>query len=75
MQPNQRFWSGTRTHGGWFVTKRSLPRELGLPAQPPASGGSHVWRWSGVGAGVVLLAAAVALLRSRVRPRARPVSA
>jgi len=75
MKPSQRFWGQQRTHGGWFVTDRSLPRKLGLPAQPPASSGTNVWRWAGIGGGILLLAAAVGLLLFRGRPRARPVSA
>jgi hypothetical protein len=75
MKPGQNFWSGQRTHGGWFVATSSLPDELGLPAQPPTSSGTHMWRWSGIGVGIVLLAAAVGLLTLRLRPRAKPVSA
>jgi len=75
MRPYQRFWGQQRTHGGWFVTDSSLPRKLGLPAQPPASSGTNVWRWAGIGGGILALAAAIGLLLFRVRPRARPVSA
>jgi hypothetical protein len=77
MKPGITFWGVNKTHGGWFVTEKALPRELGLPAQPPrTSGGTHLWRWSGIGGGVLLLAAAVGLLLIRLRPRgAKPVSA
>lgn len=75
MKPGQTFWSGQRTQGGWFVARSSLPHELGLPARPPTPSGTHVWRWSGIGAGILLLAAAVGLLTLRLRPRAKPVSA
>jgi hypothetical protein len=75
MKPGQIFWSGQRTHGGWFVAKRTLGRKLGLPTKPPAASGTDVWRWSGIGAGALILAAAVGLLFLRLRPRAKPVSA
>ena len=77
MAPGQTFWGGQKTHGGWFVTDRSLRGRLGLPATPPSSksSGTHVWRWSGVGAGVLVLGAAVLLLVLRRRPHAKPVSA
>ena len=75
MKPYQRFWGEQRTHGGWFVTASSLPRRLGLPAQPPTSGGTNVWRWVGIAGGILLLGAAGGLMLFRVRPRARPVSA
>lgn len=75
MRPDQKFWSGVRTHGGWFIAKTSLPRLLGLPAQPPTSGGTHVWRWVGIAGGILVLAAALGLLLLRLRPRAKPVSA
>ena len=75
MKPNQTFWGQNKTHGGWFVAQSSLPHELGLPAQPPASSGTHLWRWSGIGGGILVLAAALGLLIFRVRPRGKPVSA
>ena len=75
MKPNQTFWGGNKTHGGWFVAQSSLPHELGLPAQAPTSSGTHLWRWSGIGGGVLVLGAAVGLLIFRARPRAKPVSA
>lgn len=75
MKPGQTFWNGQRAHGGWFVADRSLVRKLGLPAQPPTSGGAQIWRWSGIGVGLLLLASVVGLLLLRLRPRARPVSA
>jgi hypothetical protein len=75
MKPGQTFWDGQRTHGGWFRADSSLRRQLGLPAQPPAAAthGTHVVRWSAVGA-ALLLGAAVCLLVLRRRPRARPAS-
>ncbi|MFL5958645.1 MAG: hypothetical protein ACJ75G_00045 [Gaiellaceae bacterium] len=75
MKPGQTFWGGQRTHGGWFTVESSLPRKLGLPAQPPTSGGTDIWRWSGLGGGALVLAAAIGLLIFRLRPRAKPVSA
>jgi hypothetical protein len=77
MKPGQTFWDGQRTHGGWFTADRSLPRTLGLPAQPPASGssGRHVLQWSAAGGGALVLGAAICLLVLRLRPRAKPVSA
>ena len=62
VRPGQRFWTGNRTHGGWFVSSAELKTalvEAGLPKSPPASGGgSFPWAWTGAGAGafaVVLL--------------------
>jgi hypothetical protein len=60
MRPGQRFWSGTRTHGGWFVAGPGLKAALlaeGLPKSPPAaSSASFPWAWTGVGfAAVVVL--------------------
>ena len=62
VRPGQRFWTGNRTHGGWFVSSAELKTalvEAGLPESPPASGGgSFPWAWTGGGAGafsVVLL--------------------
>lgn len=77
MNPGQTFWGGQRTHGGWFTADRSLPRKLGLPAQPPTSrsSGTHVLRWSAVGVGALVLGGAIGLLVLRLRPRGKPVSA
>lgn len=74
MKPGQTFWSGTRTHGGWFTAKQSLLWKLGLPAQPPTANGTHLRRWAGVGGGALVLAAAVGILLLRLRPRAGLVS-
>lgn len=77
MAPGQTFWGGQRTHGGWFAADRSLRRKLDLPARPPESpsSGTNLWRWSGVGAGALVLGAAIVLLVLRRRPQTRPVSA
>ena len=75
MKAGQTFWAGARTHGGWFVAARSLPRKLGLSTRPPTAGGTHLLRWLGLGAGVFVLVAALGLLVARLRPRARPASA
>lgn len=75
MKPGQTFWSGTRTHGGWFVAPRSLPRKLGLPAQPPRASGTILRGWPEIGGGVLIVSLAIALLLVRLRPRAGPVSA
>ncbi len=62
MSPNQHFWGGNRTHGGWFVAGPGLKATLvaaGLPESPPSeSGGSVPWAWmaAGVLAAIVLLA-------------------
>lgn len=67
MPPRQRFWQDMRTHGGWFVAEPGLKRALvkaGLPASPPASGGSFPWAWTSAGA-----AAAVVLLVLAMRRR------
>jgi hypothetical protein len=83
MKPGQTFWGAQRTHGGWFVADRSLARRLGLPAEPPTprptrtarSSATHVVRWSAVGGGALVLAAAIGLLVLRLRPRGKAVSA
>jgi hypothetical protein len=73
MKPGLTFWGVNKTHGGWFIADSSLTRKLGLPAQPPAaSSDAHLWRWSGVGAGALVLGAAVVLLIFRRRPHAKP---
>lgn len=74
MKPGQTFWSGAKTHGGWFVAQRSLPGRLGLPPHPPAATGTHARRWLGIGGGALVLLVAAGLLGRR-RPRAKPVSA
>jgi hypothetical protein len=73
MRAGQRFWGGTRTKGGWFVSEAGLKRTLvqaGLPKSPPASPlppvssrGSFPWAWTVIGAAVVLLL--VVALRAR----------
>jgi hypothetical protein len=75
MKRGQTFWAGQKTHGGWFTASSSLVHELGLPPQPPTSTGTDLWRWSGIGGGLLVLATAVGLLILRLRPRSRPVSA
>lgn len=78
MRAGQRFWGGTRTKGGWFVSEAGLKRTLvqaGLPKSPPvtppASGrGSFPWTWTAVGAvGAVLLLLLVALRARGIMPR------
>jgi hypothetical protein len=77
-EPGQRYWTTERTRGGWYVaTFEPLRDQLvaaGLPATPPAVGGSDgdgfPWILVGTLGGVaVLLAAAIlAALRGRRRP-------
>jgi hypothetical protein len=77
MAPDQPFWSGDRTHGGWYLSSGNLTTDIGLPATTPDTrGGSHVWRWVGVGIAAAALAAmvAAAVLLRRV-PRTRPTAA
>jgi hypothetical protein len=73
MRVGQRFWGGSRTAGGWFVSGAGLKHALvraGLPKSPPespsnaapaASGGSFPWAWTAGGAVGVLLLLVVAL--------------
>jgi len=68
VRPGQRFWSGNRTHGGWFVSSAELKTalvEAGLPESPPASsgGGSFPWAWTGAGAFAAVLLLLLALRR------------
>jgi hypothetical protein len=77
VRPGLTFWDGQRTHGGWYVADPALVDSLtriGLPASPPAAGGSHVWRWTGVGAACVAALGGLLLVLRR-RPRAEPAHA
>ena len=70
MKPNQRFWGGNRTHGGWFAAGPGLKVTLvtaGLPESPPppASGGSFPWTW--LGGGILSVVFLLALILSRRR--------
>lgn len=70
MRPNERFWGGNRTHGGWFVAGPGLKVTLvatGLPESPPppASGGSFPWAWLAVGVLAVVVFLALVLSRRR----------
>ncbi len=70
MRPDERFWGGNRTHGGWFVAGPGLKVTLvaaGLPESPPppASGGSFPWAW--LAAGVLAVVVLLALVLSRRR--------
>ena len=64
MTPGQRFWSSSRTHGGWFISGPALKATLvaaGLPESPPVSdSGSFPWGWTG--AGVVVVAVVVFMI-------------
>jgi hypothetical protein len=71
VRPGQRFWTGNRTHGGWFVSSDELRTALvkaGLPESPPASTGgeSFPWGWTGAGALAVVLLLLLALRRRGV---------
>jgi hypothetical protein len=69
MSPNQHFWGGNRTHGGWFVSGPGLKATLvavGLPKSAPlpeASGASFPWVW--LAAGVLAVVALLALVLRR----------
>jgi hypothetical protein len=68
MRPNERFWGGNRTHGGWFAAGPGLKVTLvtaGLPESPPppASGGSFPWTW--LGGGILAVVVLLALVLSR----------
>ena len=70
MRPDQRFWGGNRTHGGWFVAGPGLKATLvaaGLPESPPpaASGGSFPWAWLAAGVLAVVVLLALVLRRRR----------
>jgi hypothetical protein len=70
MRPNERFWGGNRTHGGWFVAGPGLRVTLvaaGLPESPPppASGGSFPWAWLAVGVLATVVVLALVLSRRR----------
>jgi hypothetical protein len=58
MRPGQRFWAGTRTHGGWFVAGPGLKSALlasGLPESPPTSSASFPLAWTGAGVAAVVV--------------------
>jgi len=69
VRAGQHFWSGSRTHGGWFVSNAGLKMalvEAGLPESRPASGGgSFPWAWTGVGTVAVVLLLLLLELRRR----------
>jgi hypothetical protein len=70
MKPNERFWGGNRTHGGWFVSGLGLKVTLvsaGLPESPPppSSGSAFPWVW--IAAGVLAVVVLLALVLSRRR--------
>jgi hypothetical protein len=71
MSPNQRFWGGNRTHGGWFAAGPGLRVtlvEAGLPESPPpaASGGSFPWAWLAAAVLAVVVLLALVLSRRRI---------
>ena len=71
MRPNERFWGGNRTHGGWFAAGPGLKVtlvEAGLPESPPppVSGGSFPWAWTVAGILAVVVLLALVLNRSRI---------
>lgn len=67
VHAGQRFWTDSRTHGGWFVSSTELKAalvEAGLPESPPTAGdGSFPWAWTGAGALAVVLLLLLALRR------------
>lgn len=72
MEPNQVFWGGQRTVGGWMRGTAGLRARLvadGLPNVDPGSPPRRAWAGHGVeiafGAGIVLAGGALALLRRR----------
>jgi hypothetical protein len=73
LKPGQVFFDGQKTVGGWFVATIALKRQLvavGLPATPPAGGGSD-GPWivlAALGAAAAALAAVISVLRIRRRP-------
>lgn len=71
MRAGQRFWAGTRTHGGWFVAAAGMKAALvkaGLPeSAPPTSGGAFFpWAWTSAGAVAFVLLLGFALRRRGV---------
>jgi hypothetical protein len=71
MEPGQKFWGDQKTHGGWYRGYSELKStliEAGLPKKAPATHDrvATVRKIAlGAGAGVVLAAAALALIRRR----------
>ena len=70
MEPNQPYWGGQHTVGGWMRGTPGLRAELvadGLPRVDPGSPPRRAWAGHGIeialGAGIVLAGAAFALLR------------
>jgi hypothetical protein len=78
MRAGQQFWGGMRTHGGWYVSEPGLRAALvkaGLPASPPASGGSSFpWGWTGLGTGAFVLLLIGALHRRGIAQHRPPRS-
>ncbi len=78
MKPGQPFFGAMRTYGGWYVGKAGLKQmliEAGMPDRVPTGGGSHGWRWIGIGALAVAVIAAAAALLLRRRPQSTPAPA
>jgi hypothetical protein len=80
MEPNQVFWSGQRTVGGWMRGTAGLQASLvagGLPRVDPESPPKRAWTGRGVeialGAGVLFAGAALTLLRGRRRGPVSPL--
>lgn len=72
MEPNQVFWGGQRTLGGWMRGTPELRAKLvadGLPNVDPGSPPRRAWAGHGVeiafGAGIVFAGGALALFRRR----------
>lgn len=72
MEPNQLFWGGQHTVGGWMRGTPGLRAKLvaaGLPRVDPGSPPKRAWVGHGVeiafGAGIVLAGGVLALLRKR----------
>src|SRR5436305_6894210 len=80
VAPNQPFWNGYKTHGGWYVGGTVLKQDLvaiGLPASAPGGGFSlPTSLLAGIAAaGAALVLLIFAALRFRLRRRPDPVAA
>ena len=72
MKPNQPFWDGQKTNGGWLVADARVKDALvktGLPSSPPSVGGIDWTSWISGATSITIALGLAALAFFRRRPR------